>query len=93
MRITYDPKKRARTLAERNLDFEDAPQVFAGRHLQIEDDRRDYGETRWQTVGRLNDSVVMVVWTPRDDARHVISMRKCNDHERERYLARLERSG
>jgi len=92
MRITYDPNKRAKTLAERNLDFEDAPQIFAGCHLQIEDDRRDYGETRWQTIGWLNDSVVMVVWTPRHDARHVISMRKCNDSEREKYLDRLDGS-
>ena len=55
MRITYDPKKRALALVHRGLDFEDGVHVFAGRHLQIEDDRRDYGETRWQTIGRLND--------------------------------------
>jgi uncharacterized DUF497 family protein len=92
MRITYDPQKRALTLERRNLDFEDAAHVFAGPHLQIEDDRQDYGETRWQTIGRLNDNVVMVVWTERDDARHIISMRKCNDRERKRYLARLDGS-
>jgi uncharacterized DUF497 family protein len=90
MRITYDPQKRATTLAERGLDFEDARLVFAGRHLQIEDDRIDYGETRWQTIGRLNDEMVMVVWTPRGEDHHVFSMRKCNDRERERYLARLD---
>jgi uncharacterized protein len=27
----------------------------------------------------------MVVWTPRNDARHVISMRKCNDREKAIY--------
>jgi hypothetical protein len=90
MNITYDPGKRALTLSHRGLDFEDAPQVFAGPHLDIEDDRRDYGETRWQTIGRLNDSVVMVVWTPRGDARHIISMRKCNEREREKYVSRLD---
>ena len=30
MRITYDPNKRAKTLAERRVDFEDAALVFAG---------------------------------------------------------------
>ena len=94
MRISYDPEKRAKALAERGLDFERAPEVFAGLQLQIEDDRRDYGETRWQTIGRLNDEMVMVVWTPRDgDVRHIISMRKCNEREREKYLSRLDRSG
>lgn len=90
MRITYDPQKRALTLARRGLDFEDAPQVFAGAYLQMEDDRHDYGETRWQTIGWLKDDMVMVVWTERDDAHHIISLRKCNANERKRYLPWLE---
>jgi len=93
MRISYDPEKRENTLAERGLDFEDAPLVFGGVHLQIEDDRLDYGEVRWQVVGLLNDEMVMVVWTSREDARHIISMRKCNDREQRKYVARLGRSG
>lgn len=92
MRITYDPGKRALTLEHRSLDFQDAAQVFSGAHLSIEDDRYDYGEIRWQTIGWLNHNVVMVVWTERDDARHIISMRKCNDRERKKYLARLDGS-
>jgi uncharacterized DUF497 family protein len=43
MRITFDPSKRARTLAERGLDFADAALVFAGLHATLEDARRDYG--------------------------------------------------
>lgn len=81
MKITCDPTKRERTLAERGLDFMDAAKVFEGRTLTLEDDRFDYGETRFQTYGVLGDRVVMVVWTPRDEVRHVISMRHC--HERE----------
>ena len=46
MRISYDPKKRQRTLAERGLDFEDAAAVFAGLTFEVEDTRRDYSETR-----------------------------------------------
>jgi uncharacterized DUF497 family protein len=40
MRITFDPSKRARTLAERGLDFADAAQIFAGLHATLEDTRR-----------------------------------------------------
>jgi hypothetical protein len=87
--ITYDPQKRAETLKNRSLDFEDAPKVFAGKHFQMEDDRRDYGETRWITVGRLNRTIVVVVWTSRGEACRIISMRKCNAKERKRYLAHL----
>ena len=89
MILTFDPEKRAATLKHRGLDFADAAKVFAGRHLQIEDDRKDYGETRWITVGRLGRSLVVVVWTPRGEARRIVSMRKCNARERKRFADRL----
>jgi uncharacterized protein len=89
MEIRYDPAKRNRTLAERGLDFEDAPAVFAGTTVTLEDDRRDYGETRYQTFGLLNGRLVALVWTPRGTARHVISMRKANDREQERFEEQL----
>ncbi len=89
-RITFDERKRAQTLAERKIDFRDAGQVFAGRTLTVRDDRQGYGEDRFQTVGFLSGRMVMVVWTPRGDARHVISMRKCNDREQTRYAYRFE---
>ncbi len=58
--------------------------------LTIEDDRKDYGERRYQTMGMLNDRLVMLVWTHRGRARHIISMRKANDREKKRYEAQLE---
>lgn len=92
MRITFDPSKRERTLAERGLDFAQAAAVFDGDHLTFEDDRQDYGERRLITIGRLTDQMVVLVWTPRGEARHVISMRKANDREQRRYEDRLGRS-
>ena len=90
MAITYDPAKRAWTIRERGLDFEDAVGVFAGRTYQREDDRRDYGEVRIITVGLLRQRMVVLVWTPRGADRHVISMRKANDREKARYALYLE---
>ena len=69
-------------MAERGLDFEDATKVFAGLTLTLPDERQDYGEDRYQTYGLLGDRLVMVVWTPRGEDRHVFSMRKCNDREK-----------
>ena len=93
MAIVLDPAKRARTLAERGLDFADAATVFAGVTLTLADQRRDYGEERWQTYGLLDGRLVMLVWTARGDDRHVISMRKCNDREQAHYGEQLGRSG
>jgi uncharacterized DUF497 family protein len=89
VKITFDPAKREATLRERRVDFLDATQVFAGPHINARDSRLDYGEERYQTVGYLRGRMVMVVWTPRGDARHVISMRRCNDREQRRYQERL----
>lgn len=89
MAITFDPAKRQVALAERGLDFADAERVFAGPVFTVEDTRFDYGERRFQTVGFLDGRMVMVVWTPRGDDEHVISMRKCNDKEQKRYAQRF----
>ena len=85
MKTTYARIKRDLTLQTRALDFDDAPEVFAGPVLEIEDNRRDYGEVRVQSIGHLQGRMVMVVWTLRGDARHIISMRHCNERERKNY--------
>jgi uncharacterized DUF497 family protein len=90
MDITYDPQKRALILETRGLDLDDAVHVFAGPTLDIEDDRKDYGETRWVTFGLLGDRLVAVVWTARGKRRHIITMWKANDRERRKYQAQLE---
>lgn len=89
MKITYDPTKRDVTLAERGLDFEDAAGVFAGRTMTLPDDRKDYGEERFITAGWLQDRFVVVVWTPRDDGRRIISMRHGHADEEAWYREQL----
>mgnify|MGYP002078800490 CR=1 FL=1 len=84
MHITYDPAKRALTLADRGLDFNDARAIFEGRHFEVEDIRQDYGERRMICFGFLADRMVVVGYTPRGAARHVFSMRKANDREQAR---------
>jgi hypothetical protein len=90
MKITFDPAKRAVTLAERELDFEDAAELFRGDTLDFPDDRRDYGELRMLTVGHLRGRMVIVVWTPRGNARQVILMRKANAREKARFGKRFD---
>ncbi|MCE8014339.1 BrnT family toxin [Billgrantia desiderata] len=90
MKLTYDEHKRAKTLEARGLDFADASDIFAGHHFNLLDDRNDYGEERYITVGTLKGRMVIVVWTPRGEARRIISMRKANEREQEKYRHRLD---
>ncbi|WP_176501286.1 BrnT family toxin [Sphingomonas sp. HMP9] len=89
MEISFDPVKRDWTMAERQLDFADAERVFAGTTLTQEDDRDVYPEPRFQTYGRLDGRIVLVVWTPTDAGVRVISMRNCHDKESRRIAPRL----
>jgi uncharacterized DUF497 family protein len=79
--VSCDSDKRRHTLATRGLDMLRAQEVFAKLHLTRPDDRFDYGEQRYITVGWLENRLVALVWTPRGSTRRVISMRHC--HERE----------
>jgi uncharacterized DUF497 family protein len=58
-----------------------AKEISTGYHFTRPDDRFDYGEPRFITVGWLDSRLVAFVCTPRGSARRVISMRHC--HERE----------
>lgn len=89
MEITYDPRKRLTTLAERKLDFENAREVFAGATFHFRDTRTDYGEARIVTIGRVNGRMMVVVWTQRGNAHHIISMRKANEREEAKFAHQL----
>jgi uncharacterized DUF497 family protein len=89
MKITFDPAKRAETLRRRRIDFLDAESVFAGLTYTILDQRFPYPEDGYVTVGLLSGRMVIVVWTPTEDGRRIISMRKANDREQARYSHRL----
>jgi uncharacterized DUF497 family protein len=90
VKIVFDPAKRDLTLRHRGLDFASAAEVFATRHMTASDDRRDYGEERFITVGTLAGRVVAIVWTPRGEARRIISMRYAHAREARRWLASLD---
>ena len=86
MDISFDPDKRAATLRHRGLDFADSGLVFAGRTITVQDRRRDYGEDRFITAGHLGGRCVVLVWTPRDGARRIISMRFAHADEEKRWF-------
>lgn len=79
--IEYDLDKRNKTLENRGLDFDKAPHIFARRTLSRVDERKDYGEERIITAGKLDNRYVILVWTWRGKKRRIISMRYANERE------------
>ncbi|MDP3483438.1 MAG: BrnT family toxin [Sulfuricella sp.] len=90
MLIEFDSAKREQTLIDRGLDFADAPKIFSGKHFTLADDRADYGEQRFISVGKLVDRIVVLIWTPRGEVRRIISMRYANEREKTRYAQHLD---
>jgi uncharacterized protein len=89
VKVSFDADKRAVVLAERGIDMIDAAKVFAGPTATWLDDRFDYGEARWLTVGFLAGRVVLVAWTERGASRRVISMRYCHAKEVHKFRRRF----
>ena len=90
MNLSWDEAKRRATLQERGLDFADAAALFEGFSFTIEDTRKDYGERRYSSSGYVGGRLCFVIWTPRGDARHIISLRKANEREQKRFKIQTE---
>lgn len=89
MRFVGHEPRRLSTLEKRGLDFADAELVFDGPTFTFEDDRRDYGEQRWVTIGFLRDKVVVIVHTETEDEIRIISLREAKKDEQRLFSANL----
>jgi uncharacterized DUF497 family protein len=81
MRFSWHEPKRQATLKKRGLDFAHAEQAFMGPTFTFEDNRKDYGEQRWVSLGLLREKVVVIVHTESEDEIRIISMREATKNE------------
>lgn len=83
--IEFDPVKNARNIRERGLSFQLA-EAFEFETAVIRlDDRKDYGESRFNAIGYIRQRLYVMTFTPRVDTIRVISLRKANNREIRRY--------
>lgn len=54
--LEWDDQKNLNNLVKHGLRFEDAIHVFNNHTVTFEDDRQDYGETRYITLGVRTNS-------------------------------------
>lgn len=88
MRFEWDPAKAKANLGKHDVTFEGAVRVFLDpNRLEMEDDREDYDERRWYTIGMVEGVVLAVVYTEGDDACRIISARKATRQERKKYVS------
>ena len=90
MEFDFDPEKSEENVRNRGLSFEFAPLIFDGSFIEEQDERFDYGETRFVATGPIaefGNRVFVVVYMWRDNIRRIISFRKANEKEVGKYRA------
>lgn len=94
MEIEYHEAKRLLILEDRGLDISRSVEVLENFNLTRRDDKHSSSsEERFQSVGLLDDDIVIVTWTQRGGKRRIVTMWKANDREREKYYEQRDRSG
>lgn len=89
MHFEWDENKRESNIRKHGVDFCDAALIFVEEYFSRIDDRADYGEERWVSLGMVDGTVYVVVHTERDGATRIISAWKGGANERESYYARV----
>ena len=89
MRFIWHEPKRQTNLKKHGVDFIDSERVFAGPTFTFEDDREDYDEQRWVTLGLLGMKVIVIVHTETEDEIRVISMREATNDEQFLFFTNL----
>ena len=86
MEFEWDPNKSEKCFAERGFDFAYIIRAFFDPDRLVQrDNRYDYGEKRYQLMGKIDGRVFVVVYTPRQRAIRIISARKANKREVRHY--------
>ena len=86
MDFDWDTAKSEASLEKHGISFNEARHIFDGPVLTWVDDRKDYGETRFISIGALSPrAVLVVVHTERNGKIRLISARKANRQERKKY--------
>mgnify|MGYP001318969273 FL=1 len=86
MSADFDPKKDAVNLKRHGVSLSEGDGVLNDPlALTVEDDSAE-GEHRFVTIGmNLLGSLMVVVYTPRQDGARIISVRKADPKERRNY--------
>ena len=89
MKFEWDEQKRLVNLERHGIDFVDVSKLFDNWRHTIDDNRFDYGEIRFFTLGLLDGRILAVSHTETDDLIRIISVRKANKNEQAKYFREI----
>lgn len=83
--LEWDEDKNIANIKNHDIDFCDAWKIFNEPILKKIDNRKNYGEERWIGLGRLEELIIIIVYTYRAEKIRIISIRRANRNERKTY--------
>lgn len=86
MRFEWDEDKRRQNIRKHGLDFRDAFLVFEEETYTDVDERFDYKEQRYYTIGMLRGMTVVISHTETPELIRIISFRMAKKYEEELYF-------
>lgn len=89
MQFEWDEAKRQQILTERGIDLLDAALIFENQVITRIDNRRDYGEVRYISLGMVDGHCYVVVHTDRVGVVRLITAWKGGRHDRKEYAKRI----
>ena len=86
MCFEWDENKNKSNIEKHGIDFEIAKLIFEDKKRKTSlDNRKEYGEERFKTVGKIYGIIMSVVYTYRNAIIRIISARKAGEKERDEY--------
>jgi uncharacterized protein len=86
MEFDWNPAKCSKNIADRGIDFADVLVGFIDPARKVvRDERKDYGEVRYNMLAKVSGRVFHITFTERDRILWIISARKANQREQRRY--------
>ena len=86
MQFEWDEVKNQSNIRKHGVSFETAKRIFEGPVVTWVDQRRDYGEERYISIGRIEPlALVVVAHTSRNGRIRLISARPASRKERQAY--------
>lgn len=85
MKFTFDPAKNVLNQEKHGYSLSDAQLLDWEEALTWPDERVDYGEPRMAALAPMGDRLFYVAFVDRASTRRVISLRKANKRELNKY--------
>ena len=84
-KFEWDENKKKSNIDKHGIDFDDAIQIFEDK-MRVEAHSPQKDEERYITFGTVNEIILAVVYTNRNNVKRIISARVAHENERRIYF-------